>query len=475
MVDHVVAAFDPETFRARGRAVVDLLADHLARAGERALPVLPWREPGEALGAWPIDDRGGADPLGILARAIDESNHLHHPRYVGHQVTSPLPLAALAELVAALLNNGMAVYEMGPASTAMERNLVAWMAGRLGLARGDGVLTHGGSAGNLTALLAMRQACAGFDAWGRGAHEGPPLALLASEQTHYSVKRSVQIMGWGERGAVPVPVDDRFRLVPGSLAGAQRAAEAEGRRVVGVVASAESTATGAFDPIHPIADYCEARGLWPHVDGAHGASLALSDRHRARLEGIERADSVVWDLHKMMLAPALATACLFKDGARSYEAFAQEASYLFSGHARPEDEWYDGAARTIECTKRMIVLGTYLALATHGARFFGDYVAGTCDLAARFAAEVQSRRDFELAVEPECNIVCFRLLGPDGDADDQTQSRVRARINASGAFYLVQTRLPRGVFLRVTIINPRTTEEDLDALLDAVAAEAARA
>jgi L-2,4-diaminobutyrate decarboxylase len=131
------------------------------------------------------------------------------------------------------------------------------------------------------------------------------------------------------------------------------------------------------------------------------------------------------------------------------------------------------AVRTLECTKRMLVLGIYVALAAYGASFFGDYVAGTCDLAARFAAKVRARRDFELASPPECNIVCFRLLGPDGAAIDETQSRVRARLNASGAFYLVQTRLPRGVFLRITIINPRTTEADVDALLDA-AAEAAR-
>src|SRR5262245_51646138 len=106
MSDPLISAFDPETFRAQARAVVDLLADHLAEANARAIPVLPYRDPGEAVRAWPVDDGGGADPVALLARVITESNHLHHPRYVGHQVTSPLPLSALAELVAALLNNG---------------------------------------------------------------------------------------------------------------------------------------------------------------------------------------------------------------------------------------------------------------------------------------------------------------------------------------------------------------------------------
>lgn len=475
MTDPLISAFDPEIFRAQARAVVDHLADHLAEASARAIPVLPWRAPEDAVRAWPVDDRGGADPVALLARVIAESNHLHHPRYVGHQVTSPLPLAAIAELCTALLNNGMAVYEMGPAATAMERSLVAWMAARLGLSGGDGVLTHGGSAGNLTALLAARQARAGFDVWAAGGHAGPPLAVLTSEQSHYSVKRALQIMGWGEEGAVPVPVDERFKLRPEALPAALRAAREKGRRVVAVVASAGSTATGAFDPLDPIAAFCEANGLWLHVDGAHGASLALSPRHRELLAGIARADSVVWDLHKMMLAPALATGCLFRDGARSYAAFAQDASYLFAGHARPEDEWFNGAVRTLECTKRMLAVGTHVTLAAYGVELLGQYVARTCDLAARFAARVRERPDFELAVEPECNIVCFRWLDAGGAAHDAAQVRAREQVNRSGGFYLVQTRLLRGVFLRVTIINPRTTEQDLDALLDAIAAEAARA
>src|SRR6185436_18710081 len=131
-----------------------------------------------------------------------------------------------------------------------------FLAGALGFPAGaDGVLTSGGSAGNLTALLAARQAKAGFDAWGGGAGAGPPLCVLASEQTHYCIARSLQIMGLGKQGAQPVPVDANFRLRADALAEAHRAASAAGRRVIAVVASAGSTATGAFDPLAEIADY----------------------------------------------------------------------------------------------------------------------------------------------------------------------------------------------------------------------------
>jgi len=470
-LDAVRAAFDAGTFRAQGHALIDQLADYLARATRGALPVLPWVEPGDQLARWPGDFP--AEPAGdltaLVTEVINASHHIHHPRYVGHQVTAPAPLIALTELVGALLNNSMAVYDMGPASTAMERRVVAWLAAQVGFGSGaDGVLTSGGSVGNLTALLAARQARAGYDVWGRGTHE-QPLAVLVSEQAHYSVRRAAAIMGLGESGVFPVATDARFKLRPEALADAHERGRRAGRRPVAVVASAGSTATGAIDPLEAVADFCAARGLWLHVDGAHGAALALSPRHRPLLAGIERADSVVWDAHKMMLTPSLVTAVLFRDGARSYEPFAQEASYLFGG-GRPEEEWFNYAHRTLECTKRMKSLELYAALSVLGTRFFGDYVAGMVDLGAELARLVAAAPDLELAVEPECNIVCFRHRPPglEGAALDEHQAAVRRAIVAAGGFYLVQTRLPAGLFLRCALMNPLTRPDDLRALLDAV-------
>lgn len=485
--DDLRRAFDAGTFRELGARTVARLADYLERATRGdAMPVLPWTAPEALLARWsgefpeaPSRDLvAGFDAL--LARTVGESNHLHHPRYVGHQVTSPHPLAALCELAAALLNNGMAVYEMGPAATAMERRVLAWLAARLGFGAGaDGILTSGGSAGNLTALLAARQAKAGFDAWREGAHAGPPLAVLVSEQAHYSVQRALQVMGLGAGGAVPVPCDERFRLRPDALPAALARAQGSGRRVIAVAASAASTATGAFDPLEPIADFCAAHGLWLHVDGAHGACAALSPATRGLVAGIERADSVVWDPHKMMLAPALVSAVIFREGARSYASFAQDASYLFpAGDGAPPagtpTPWWDIGLRTLECTKRMMSFELYASLSLLGTRFFGEYVEGCFALARRFAERIARAEDFELATPPQCNIVCFRFAPPGADRAslDALQARLRERVVRSGAFYLVQTRLPAGVFLRTTLVNPFTDDADLEALLEAVRAAA---
>ena len=467
---HLSRAFDPEAFRADGHAIVDLLADHLAAAHRGApLPVLPPIPPDEMLARWParFDDAGGEPLPDLIARAVADSIHLHHPGFIGHQVAAPLPGTALCDLVAALLNNNSAVYEVGPASTAMERSVLAWSAARLGLGPAtEGVLTSGGSAGNLTALLAARQAKAGFNAWRDGDHGGPPLAVLASDQAHYCVRRAAQVMGWGEGGVFTVPTDDAYRMRPDRLDDALATAERAGRRVIAVAASAGSTATGAFDPLPEIAAFCARRALWLHVDGAHGASLALSRRHRHLLDGIDRADSVVWDAHKMMLLPALVTMVLFRDGRRSYEAFSQEASYLFSETERAP--WYDLAPRTLECTKRMMGLKLYAALAVHGPALFEEYLDAMLALAAGFATALREAPDFELAVQPECNIVCFRHT-PAGAGDlDALQDRIRRRLLAEGAFYIVQTRLRGGLYLRTTLINPATREQDLVDLMAAI-------
>ena len=453
-------SFDPEAFRSDGHRLIDQLADHLARCAARALPVLPWRALAEQRAVWAIPAAPGRDPVAALAEFARASNQLHHPGFCGHQVATPWPGAALADLVSALLNNGMAVQEMSPAATAIECNVVRWMCGALGLgAQADGSLVSGGSLGNLTALLGARQALA-------GAAPASELAILASDQAHYSVARAAHVLGLGAGGVVGVPVDAGFRLDPNALPAACAEARRRGRRPIAVVASVCSTATGSFDPLAEIADFCAREGLWLHADGAHGASAALSPKYRHLLAGSERADSVVWDAHKLLLMPSLVTGVLFRDGARADAVFVQDAPYLFARQARADTQ--DLGVRTFECTRPTHALKVWLALATLGEAVLAAHVEATFDLARRFAERIAAAPDFELAIAPQANIVCFRHL-PRGGADlDAHQTRVRRAVVARGGFYLVQATLRGATWLRTTLANPRTTEADLDELLAAV-------
>jgi L-2,4-diaminobutyrate decarboxylase len=442
-----LSAYDPEAFRALGHQAVDALADHLAGVQRREGPVLPWREPAQALEDWPaaFTPAGGEDPMALIRSVLEKSHHLQHPRYLGHQCSVPLPLAGILGAVADVLNNPSAVYEMGPVSTAMEQALVQWLCGRLGFDAGlaGGILTHGGSAGNLTALLAARQASVPYDVWEEGYHTPLDLCIVASDQAHYSVRRSAQVLGLGSQNVIVVPTDGAFRMQSLALEQALDQARAGGRTVFAVVASAGSTATGAF---------------------------AVSDRLRPALKGIERAHSVVLDAHKMMMMPSLATAVLFRDGGHSFETFSQQASYLFD--RTPRQEWYNLAHRTLECTKRFLSLNLYVALRVLGTDFFAAFVERMHGLAQAFARLIEARPDWELALQPESNIVCFRYA-PAGIADlDGFQARLRDAVVQGGGFHLVKTTLRGTTYLRTTLINPLTTEDDLEALLAAVEAGA---
>jgi L-2,4-diaminobutyrate decarboxylase len=466
--ESIRTAYDPARFRDDGHRLIDALAGLLERMERRdEQPVLQLDDPARACEAWAarVDERG--DLVDALTGAAAGATRLHHPRYLGHQVPPPIPGAALGDLVAAFCNNGMAVYEMGPSAVPIELAMLRWMAAKLGMpSEATGLFTSGGSLGNLTALLAARQARAGWSVWEDGAHAGPPLAVLCSDQVHYSIARALKIMGWGAGGAIAVATDERLRLDPRALPAALDRARELGRRPIAIVASAGATATGAFDPLEPIADFAAAHGLWLHVDGAHGASLAMSPLLRDRVAGIGRADSIVWDAHKLLAMPALCTAVLFRERRDAYQAFAQEASYLFAGND-PDDEWWNLGLRSLECTKRMMAVKLYACVRAHGDQLFTDYVERVCALGAALAARLEAAPDFELAVPPDANIVCFRWRPRDASPDtlDDLNARLRAASLARGRFYILKTRSRGALWLRTTLMNPLTEDRDLDELL----------
>ncbi|MFZ9887463.1 MAG: pyridoxal phosphate-dependent decarboxylase family protein [Myxococcota bacterium] len=464
--------FAIDRFRADAHNVVELMTQYLAQSAAIGSdpPVLPRTGPNALCELFPsaFPEVGDGDLVPTIRRALEHSTALHSPGFVGHQVATPLPGAALCDLVAALTNNGMAIYEMGPAGTAMEKAVLQHLGRSLGMPENaGGVLTSGGSLGNLTALLAARQEKAGFDVWRRGLAAGPQLVVLVAATAHYSVARAVRVLGLGDAGIVDVEVDDRLRLSPEALERAIVTCRKEGKRPIAVVASAGSTAAGAIDPLDEVADICARHDLWFHVDGAHGASLVLSRRRREHLKGIERADSVVWDAHKMLAMPALLTALLFRDGKKGARAFSQSAAYLF--HDDDKESWADVGRRTMECTKRAMSLKLYACLEAYGTRFFEEHVDRCCDLATALADAVRAHPSFELLTEPSCNIVCFRLRGLDGGQ----QAAVRRMVVEGGRFYLVKVRIEGELWLRCTLASPRTTKALLSEMLEELAAAAA--
>jgi L-2,4-diaminobutyrate decarboxylase len=464
--------FNPEEFRKQGHIIVDTLSDYLhdALSGSK-MPVLPWNEPDELARIFSFDSAGGAkEPLdSFIKRIINHSIHIHHPNYIGHQVTAPLPLAVLVQFCTTLLNNGAAIYEMGPVNMAMERNVIERFGTVIGFRQGyDGIFTHGGTAGNLTAMLAARQTKTDYNLWEEGVETDCRPGYMMSEQSHYSIGRNVKIMGLGEDSIIKVPHDSNYRMRSDLLEEHKTIAEDKGIKVISVVANSCSTATGSYDDLCTIADFSEKHGLWLHVDGAHGMGVLFSEKYRNRVSGIERADSIAIDFHKMLLVPALNTLVMFKNGEKSYETFAQKASYLFQKSQK--NVWYNSATRTLECTKSALGIIAYATMKYYGDSFFGEYIDGRYDLASDFAQMVRSQPGFELAVEPASNIVCFRYApeGNDTQILSKLNSTIRDKIIKEGSYYIVQTELEGKIWLRLTIINPVTSKDDLIKLIERI-------
>lgn len=465
-------AYDPEAFRRHGHELVDLLADHLRSVQEEeGEPAIPFSAPEEEYAFWEDDYREnrGGHPAALFEKVLARSVRVQHPRYMGHQISPAAPTAALAGLVDGLLNNGMGVYEMGIAGTAIERLVMKAAARQMGFGEGaDGVLTSGGTLANLTALLTARSVKAPSSVWQEGHRE--KLALMVSEEAHYCVDRAVRIMGWGEGGIIKVPADSRYRMRPELLEEYLQRAKEEGKTVIAVVGSACSTSTGSFDNLDVIAAFCEKHSLWFHVDGAHGGALCFSKKYLHLLEGIERADSVAMDFHKMLLTPAVATALIFRNGQHSFRTFSQKAQYLWERET--DEEWHNLAKRTFECTKLMMGLKAYALLRTYGPELWEQYLERVMACGRQFAALVRKTEGFELAVEPQCNIVCFRYhpAGVEGEQLNALNEAIRQALLEEGRFYFVKTNLRGSTYLRVTLSNPFTRETDMRELLDAIAA-----
>ncbi len=461
------SAWSTAAFEDCGRSVLAALRRYLDESRAASRPVVRLEPVPAILAALDVPAwiRGGGMDARSLGRLIElyleRSTRLHHPHFLAHQVAVPHFAAALADLVNGMLNNGMAVFEMGPSAVALELAVVGWMLDRAGWSGGSGVLTHGGSLANLTALLAAR-ARALPEAWQSGL--SAPAALLAPPTAHYSVARAAAILGLGAGSVRSLPTDARGVLLPAAIEPAARAARAEGRTVVAVVASACATATGLYDPLAEVGAACRELGLWLHVDGAHGASALLSARHRARLAGLEAADSLVWDAHKMLGTSALCAAVLFRDPRSAQAAFRQDASYF---PERSEADAPDLFDRALECTKTGLGLKLFLVLAFLGEEGLGRHVDELYDRARSLHDCLARRPRFRVPCEPQSNILCFRY----GD-DDELQERIRARLLADGDFHLSAALVGGRRHLRACVMNPATDERAFEALLDRIEAAA---
>jgi glutamate/tyrosine decarboxylase-like PLP-dependent enzyme len=463
---------DPEEVRRLGHRAADIVADHCA--GLRGGPVFGKVGTSAALFDEPLPEVGRpADDVLDVARdhVLSHPFGNSHPRFFAFINATADPLGTVADYLASAMNSNC--WGGDHAAIHVEDRVIRWIAEILGLpSDAEGILTSGGSMANLTALAVARQAKA------PGVREAgfsgtPPLVVYASEEAHTCVDKAVDLLGIGRRQLRIIPTDERFRIRVDELAKAIAGDRQAGRRPAVVVGTGGSVNTGAIDPLGELADLCAREELWLHVDGAYGAMACVSEKLRPLFAGLERADSVAADPHKWLYVPYEAGATLVREPGRLADAFRRPAPYL----AHDPDSLVTGPVlfneRGPELSRGFKALKVWMGLKRHGRKGYAATIEHDVAMARFLAEKVRESEDFELLAEPGLSIVNFRYR-PSAHPEaglDRLNRRIVNRLVESGAFFLAPTLVQGRTSLRVAIVNFRTREDDLLALLE----EASRA
>jgi glutamate/tyrosine decarboxylase-like PLP-dependent enzyme len=408
-----------------------------------------------------------------------------HPRALGYFTPAPLWSSIVGELLAQVTNQGVDVWHCGPSAAFVEEEVIAWLCGLAGYGEGAfGLLTSGGLTANLMAMAIARDR---HLARLRGSAHPPRgvelegARIYVSDQAHFSFQRGLAILGMPHEALVVLPSDGAFRLQADVVREAVARDRASGRIPLAIVATAGTTNTGSVDAIADLADLADHEGLWFHVDAAYGGAARLSTRDAGRVPAIERADSITIDPHKWFFQAYDIGGLLLRDGRHLEATFSHEPEYYRGGGdpARAPDAHGSGELDFyrlgLEGTRRFRALKLWLSWRHLGTPGFGRLIERTDDLAATLARRIRDSDDFEACPEePELSVVCFRHLpdGADGrdpagrDAVDVHQDALQAALERSGEGFLTTTRLRGRTWLRAGILNPMTSEADLDVLLD---------
>jgi aromatic-L-amino-acid/L-tryptophan decarboxylase len=408
----------------------------------------------------PTDPTPVHEALDDTGRILDESIAQPRPRYFAFIGSSGLEIGAIADLLAHTYDINLAVDAR--AATEIEQQAVKWAAQFIGYPdTAAGAFTSGGTVSNTSALAAAREFALPKTRY--EGLEGKRVAVYCSDEVHYSVTRAVEMLGIGSRNLRTIALRPDRGMDADALARAIDEDRADGVTPIAVVATAGTTLTGAIDPLAEIADVCEDRGVWMHVDGAYGLPAAAV--RPASFEGFDRAHSVSVDAHKWLYLPKACGIVLVRRAEDLIASFAHEQGYL--PHQRHELHAVD---ITFEYSRPFRALKFWLAMRAHGAEAFRAAIArnlGEADLLHRTLA---AREDFEVLGEPPLSIVPFRHV-PGGVEDLNAHNQALAdALQADGRVWIASALIDGDVYLRPCFVNFRTTEEDVLDLVE-VAAE----
>jgi glutamate/tyrosine decarboxylase-like PLP-dependent enzyme len=453
-------------FAALAARVTRMAADYLAGLEDlRTLPQVSGASSVRRLSAELPEEGLGSAALDALHEVLELSRP-PSPRFFGYVHGSGEPVAALADLLASILNQNVTAWRSAPAAVTLERQVIGALATVLGCAGYRGSLCGGGSMANLMGLAMAREAH--LPANTSGARAG---VVYASSEAHMSIPKAVALLGLGRDNLRLIPTDERWRMSLPHLRDAIAADRAAGRRPFAVVASSGTVNTGSIDPLVDIAAVCREQRLWMHIDGAYGALAALAVPER--FAGLNLADSLSLDPHKWLYQPLDCGVLLFKDAAAARVAFSHTGDY-----ARPlEEDPLESFAffeESLELSRRFRALKLWLSLRYHGLAAFRRAIQADLRHARLLAQQVAGSERLELCAPVTLSAVCFRYRPESAALDaDTLNGAILRRVIARGRVYLSNATLGGRFVLRACFVNHRTAEADVAQIVPEVLAAAA--
>ncbi|MEU7582137.1 pyridoxal-dependent decarboxylase [Streptomyces sp. NPDC041068] len=427
-----------------------------------------------------IDSVDLDEPLHDTLDALDELEELylrdavyaHHPRHLAHLHSPAVIPAVLGEAVLTGVNSCLDTWDRSAGATLIERRLVDWTAGRIGLGQdADGVFTSGGAQSDLQALLLARDAAAERDP---AAHRDPAtLRVFASEAGHAGARRAAELLGLGEDAVVVIPTDRNKRMQTVALARALERCRRDDLSPMAVVASAGTADFGSIDPLPEVAALCAQYGTWLHVDAAYGCGLLASRRNRHLIDGIERADSVTVDFHKSFFQPVSSSALLVRDrAALSRTTQDRTAQDRTTQDRTTQDRTPDQAGKSLQRDRRFDALKLWMTLRVMGANGIGHLFDEVCELATEGWRRLVADPRYDVVAEPQLSTLTFRYIpaaicAP--SAIDRANLYARKALFASGDAVVAGAKVGDRQFLKFTLLNPETTVDDITAVLDLIA------
>jgi aromatic-L-amino-acid/L-tryptophan decarboxylase len=479
----------PEEFRSLGHRLVDRIAEQMVRmpAG-RVKPAETGPIVRAALGAERGLPESGVDAGRLLEVAadllFDHSLFNGHPRFFGYITSSPAPIGALGDLLAAAVNQNCGSWTLSPMATEIESQTVRWIAELIGFpsapvrtgeaAEAGGLLVSGGNMANFVCFLAARTARAEWDvrkAGISGSH--PRMVIYASAETHTWIQKAADLFAFGTDAIRWVPVDEHQRMKTADLSRLIDADRTAGHRPFLVVGTAGSVSTGAVDPLPAIAAICRDQRLWFHVDGAYGALAAAIPDAPADLRGLAEADSVAVDPHKWLYAPLEAGCALVKRPEDLRNAFSYHPPYYrFGGETVNFVDYGPQNSRGFRALK------VWLAIQQIGRSGYVDSIAEDMRLSRKLFDLLQKHPEFE-ALTQNLSITTFRYVPsalratvghPDTEAAlNKLNEALLARVEHSGQAFFSNAVIRGRFALRACIVNFNTSDADVEAVPDLVA------